>query len=124
MRYNAFLKGAALHITKYAVPILLILCAVGIAGLYVDEENPISTDIKTYVPTDMPALISTNIVTNAIGDLDGLQVEVTGGNILSTDVLEWMYTWGNNELASHAGRFTSVESTATLNVSANNGVLP
>ena len=124
VRYNAFLKGAALHITKYAVPILLILCVIGVAGLYVDEEIPINTDIKTYVPADMPALISINTVTNAIGDLDGLQVEVTGGNILSPDVLAWMYDWGNNELASHAWRFTSVESIATLIVSANNGVLP
>ena len=124
VRYNAFLKKAALSITKYAVPILLILCVIGVTGLFVDEEIPINTEIKSYVPVDMPALISINTVTNAIGDLDGLQVEVTGGNLVSPDVLNWMYTWGNNELESHEWQFTSVESVATLIVSANNGVLP
>ena len=98
VRYNAFLKKTALSVTKYAVPILLILCVIGVTGLFVDEEIPINTEIKSYVPVDMPALISINTVTNAIGDLDGLQVEVTGGNLVSPDVLNWMYTWGNNEL--------------------------
>ena len=51
-------------------------------------------------------------------------MEVTGGNLVSPDVLNWMYTWGNNELESHEWQFTSVESVATLIVSANNGVLP
>lgn len=124
MRYNGFLKMAALRITKYAIPILLVLCVVGVVGLYVDEEIPINTDIKSYVPTDMPALISINTVTDAIGDLDGLQVMVTGGNIVSPDTLEWMYVWGNNELVSHEWRFTSVESIATVIAEANNGVLP
>ena len=123
-RYNTFLKRAALHVTKYAVPVLLILCIIGVAGLYVDEEIPINTDIKSYVPVDMPALISIHTVTNAIGDLDGLQVEVTGANIVSPDALAWMYTWGSNELASHEWRFTGVESIVTLIVSANNGILP
>lgn len=124
VRYNTFLKKTALHVTRHAVPILLILCIIGVVGLYVDEEIPINTEIKTYVPVTMPALISINTVTNAIGDLDGFQVEVSGGNLMSPDVVAWMYRWGNNELASHEWRFTEVESIATLIVAANNGVLP
>ncbi|MDU9376522.1 Protein-export membrane protein SecF [Methanocorpusculaceae archaeon Sp1] len=124
VRYNEFLRKAALHITKYAIPILLILCVIGVVGLYVDEEIPINTDIETYVPADMPALININTVTSAIGDLDGMQVEVTGGNLLSPDTLEWMYTWGNNELVAHEWRFISVTSIATLIADANDGVLP
>lgn len=124
VRYNAFLKKAALKITKYAIPVLLIICVIGAMGLYLDAEIPINTDIKSYVATDMPALISINTVTDAIGVLDGLQVAVTGGNIINPDTLEWMYVWGHNELVSHEWRFTSVESIATLIVSANNGVLP
>ncbi len=124
VRYNAVLKKTAYHITRFAVPILLILCVIGVAGLYVDEEIPINTDIKSYVPVDMPALVSINTVTNTIGDLSGFQVEVSGGNLLSPDVLEWMYIWGNNELDSYDSRFTSVSSIATLIVAENGGVLP
>ena len=124
VRYNAVLKRAAFHITRYAVPILLILCVIGFAGLYVDEEIPINTDIKSYVPVDMPALVSINTVTNTIGDLNGFQVEVSGGNLLSPDVLEWMYIWGNNELESYDSRFTSVSSIATLIAAENGGTLP
>ncbi|MDV0444401.1 hydrophobe/amphiphile efflux-3 (HAE3) family transporter [Methanorbis rubei] len=124
VRYNEFLRKTALKVTKYAVPILLILCVIGVVGLYVDEEIPINTDIETYVPADMPALININTVTSAIGDLDGMQVEVTGGNLLSPDALEWMYDWGNNELVAHEWRFISVTSIATIIADANNGVLP
>lgn len=124
VRYNAFLKKSALRITKHAVPILLILCIIGVVALYVDDEIQINTEIKTYVPTTIPALISINTVTDTIGDLDGFQVEVSGGNLISPDVVAWMYRWGNNELASHEWRFTGVESIATLIVAANNGVVP
>ena len=84
-----------LQIMRYR---FLILCIIGVARLYVDEYIPINTDIKSYVPADMPALVIINTVTNAIGNfwMAGLQVEVTGANIVNPYSLAWMYTWINN----------------------------
>ncbi|MDV0442505.1 hydrophobe/amphiphile efflux-3 (HAE3) family transporter [Methanorbis furvi] len=123
-RYNAFLGKMAVKIAKYAVPILLILCIVGVTGLFLDEEVPIQTDTKSYLPNDMPAIVNLNMMSRAMGDTGGFPVYVQGDSLTSPETIEWMYDWGNHELALYDTRFTSVSSIATVIVHANNGVLP
>ncbi|MDR3101631.1 MAG: hydrophobe/amphiphile efflux-3 (HAE3) family transporter [Methanocalculaceae archaeon] len=121
--YNGLLKKLATKVTKVAVPAMLILCVIGFAGLYLDGEVPVSTDMKSYVPVDMPAIVNINTVTRAMGDTGGLQVYLQGGELTSPDAIKWMYTWGNNELTQYT-QLTSVSSIATVIVNKNGGVLP
>jgi hydrophobe/amphiphile efflux-3 (HAE3) family protein len=122
--YNEFLKKLAVKVTIFAVPIMLVLCVIGFTGLYLNEEVPISTDMKSYVPVDMPAIVNINTVTRAMGDTGGFQVYVQGNGLTSPDVAEWMYNWGNHELASYSTPFTSVSSIATVVAERNGGVIP
>ncbi len=122
--YNELLRKLAVRVTKFALPIMLVLCIIGFTGLYLDEEVPVSTDMKSYVPVDMPAIVNINTVTRAMGDTGGFQVYVQGGELTSPDAIEWMYLWGNHELALYNTRFTSVSSIATVIVQKNNGELP
>lgn len=123
-KYNAFLGKFAGQITKYAIPILLILCIVGVVGLYLDEEVPVETDMESYMPSDMPAIVNLNTMSRAMGDTGGFPVYVQGASLTSPETIEWMYEWGNHELALYDTRFTSVSSIATTVVSANGGVVP
>jgi hydrophobe/amphiphile efflux-3 (HAE3) family protein len=122
--YNVLLKQIVTNVTKFAVPIMLILCIIGFAGVYLNEEVPVSTDMKSYVPVDMPAIVNINTVTRAMGDTGGLQVYVQGGGLTSPDAIEWMYNWGNHELTLYNTWFTSVSSIATTIVKKNNGIIP
>lgn len=123
-KYNGLLKKLATKITRYAVPIMLVLCIIGFVGVYLDEEVPVSTDMTSYVPVDMPAIVNMNTVSRAMGDTGGFPVYVQGGHLTSPDVIEWMYKWGLHELALYDTKFTSVSSIATQIVQRNGGVLP
>jgi hydrophobe/amphiphile efflux-3 (HAE3) family protein len=123
-KYNHILQQLAVKVTRYAVPLMLILCIIGFIGVYLDEEVPVSTDMKAYVPVDMPAIVNINTVTRAMGDTGGFPVFVQGGSLTSPEVIEWMYKWGLHELALYDTRFTSVSSIATAIVQKNGGVLP
>lgn len=122
--YNELLRKLAVKVTKFAVPIMLVLCIIGFTGLYLDEEVPVSTDMKSYVPVDMPAIVNINTVTRAMGDTGGFPVYVQGDGLTSPDAIEWMYKWGQHELALYNTRFTSVSSIANVIVEKNNGVIP
>ncbi|HJK78335.1 efflux RND transporter permease subunit [Methanocorpusculum vombati] len=122
--YNELLRKLAVKVTKFAIPIMLVLCIIGFTGVYLDEEVPVSTDMKSYVPVDMPAIVNINTVTRAMGDTGGFQVYVQGGELTSPDAIEWMYKWGAHELALYNTRFTSVSSIATVIVEKNGGVIP
>lgn len=110
--------------TTFAIPIMLVLCIIGFTGVYLDEEVPVSTDMKSYVPVEMPAIVNINTVTRAIGDTGGFQMYVQGGELTSPDAIEWMYKWGAHELALYNTRFTSVSGIATVIVEKNGGVIP
>jgi hydrophobe/amphiphile efflux-3 (HAE3) family protein len=122
--YNEFLKKLAVKVTVFAVPIMLVLCIIGFTGLYLNEEVPISTDMKSYVPVDMPAIVNINTVTRAMGDTGGFQVYVQGDGLTSPDVVEWMYNWGNHEFVLYSTLFTNVSSIATVIAERNGGVIP
>ncbi len=123
-RYNAFLGKFASRVARYAVPILLVLCIVGVAGLYLDEEVPVETDMQSYMPADMPALVNINTMSRAMGDTGGFPVYVQGDSLTDQAVIAWMYEWGNHELALYDTRFTSVSSIATVIAEANGGTIP
>ncbi len=123
-KYNELLRKLAVKVTKFAIPIMLILCIIGFTGVYLDEEVPVSTDMTSYVPVDMPAIVNINTVTRASGDTGGFQVYVQGGDLTSPDAIKWMYEWGEHELSLYNTRFTSVSSIATVIVEKNGGVLP
>ncbi|HJK01788.1 MAG TPA: hydrophobe/amphiphile efflux-3 (HAE3) family transporter [Methanocorpusculum sp.] len=123
-KYNELLKNISGKVTRFAIPIMLVLCLIGFTGVFLDEEVPISTDMKSYVPIDMPAIVNINTVTRAMGDTGGFQVYVHGGELTSPETIEWMYTWGVHELALYNTRLTRVSSIATVIVEKNGGIIP
>ena len=92
-----FLSKTAVAIAKNPVPILMVVVLFAFIGLQVDPSIPISTNERTFVPSDMPAKVSLDKVSRTIGSTTPVPVMVTGNNVLSPDVLQWIETFQQNE---------------------------
>ena len=96
-RADLFLSKTAVAIAKNPVPILMVVVLFAFIGLQVDPSIPISTNERTFVPSDMPAKVSLDKVSRTIGSTTPVPVMVTGNNVLSPDVLQWIETFQQNE---------------------------
>jgi hypothetical protein len=122
-RYDATLGKLAYTIAKHPVPVLLLVFLVALIGFQLDNEVPISADEKTFVPSDMPALVNMNKVTRTMGATSTIPLVVSGDNVLDPLTLAWIRDFGEYEVTRH-DRITGVTSIATLLSRYNNGILP
>ncbi|MDD1682756.1 MAG: hydrophobe/amphiphile efflux-3 (HAE3) family transporter [Methanoregula sp.] len=122
-RYDAILGNIAYTVAKHPVPILLLVFLVAAVGFQLDNEVPISADEKTFVPSDMPALVDMNKVTRTMGAASTIPLVVSGENVLDPLTLAWIRDFGEYEVTRN-DKITGVTSIATLLSQYNNGVLP
>ena len=121
--YDAFLGKLAYKIAKNPVPIILCVFLIAAVGFQLDTQVPISADEKTFVPSEMPALLNMNKVTRTMGSPSTIPVVVSGENVLDPLTLDWIQNFGEYEIA-HNNKITGVTSIATLLSQYNSGVLP
>ncbi|WP_332450440.1 efflux RND transporter permease subunit [Methanoculleus sp.] len=122
-RYEHLLGRLAYTVAKHPLPILLIFGVVAAGGYYLDEKVPISADEKTFVPDTMPALEDMEKITRTMGSTSTVPVVVTGDDVLSLEMLEWIDRFGTYEVEQN-DKMTGVVSIATLIRDYNGGVLP
>ena len=122
-KYDRTLGLTALKIAKHPVPVLLFVFSVAIIGFTLDNEVPISTDEKTFVPSDMPALLNMNKVTRTMGSTKTIPIVVSADDVLHPDNLEWIKKFGEYEIRKN-DKITGVSSIASLISEYNNGFLP
>lgn len=122
-RYNHFLGRLAYTVAKHPIPVILLFSVVAAGGYHLDQSVPISADEKTFVPSDMPALLDMEKVTRTMGATSTIPVIVTGENVLSHETLAWIAEFGTYEIERN-DEITGVTSIATLLADQNNGVLP
>jgi uncharacterized protein len=122
-RYDASLGKLAYSIAKHPLPIILFVFLVAAIGFQLDNEVPISADEKTFVPSDMPALVDMNKVTRTMGATSTIPVVVSGENVVDPVTLEWIRDFGQYEVTRN-DKITGVTSIATLLTQYNGGILP
>jgi len=122
-KYDASLGKLAYAIAKNPVPILLVVFLVAVVGFQLDNEVPISADEKTFVPSDMPALVDMNKVTRTMGATSTIPIVVSGENVVDPLTLAWIQDFGEYEVTRN-DKITGVTSIATLLTQYNNGILP
>lgn len=121
--YDAFLGKLAYRIAKNPVPIILFVFLVAAVGFQLDNEVPISADEKTFVPSEMPALLDMNKVTRTMGATSTIPLVVSGGDVVNPLTLEWISGFGEYEITRN-DKITGVTSIATLLTQYNDGKLP
>lgn len=92
-------------------------------GLYVDSFVPIQTDVKTFVPQDMPALIDLTHLGDLIGGTDALNLIIKVDDSANPEVLRWMDEFGANEVDGR-GHVYSASSIVPIVKSMNGGTIP
>lgn len=122
-KYDAFLGKLAYQIAKNPIPLLLCVFMVAAIGFQLDNEVPISADEKTFVPSEMPALVDMNKVSRTMGATSTIPVVVSGENVVDSLTLEWIQDFGQYEVTRN-DKITGVTSIATLLTQYNNGILP
>ena len=122
-RYDTFLGNLAFRIAKHPVPIILFVFLIAAIGFQLDNEVPISADEKTFVPSDMPALVDMNKVTRTMGSTSTIPVIVSGENVLDPLTLKWILDFGQYEVTRN-DKISGVTSIATLLAQYNSGTLP
>ncbi len=95
-------------------------------GFYLDEKVPISSDEKTFVPGDMPALLSLEKITRTMGgSTSTIPVVVIADDVRSPETLAWIDRFGGVYEQEHNDKIIGVTSIATLIREYNDGgVLP
>ena len=122
-KYDQFLGRLAHTIAKNPVPLLIIICLIAAVGFQLDQEVPISADEKTFVPSEMPALLNMNKVTRTMGATSSIPVIVSGDAVLSVESLRWIDDFGGYVIDRN-DKVTGVTSIATLLAQYNGGTLP
>ncbi|MGP8329982.1 MAG: hydrophobe/amphiphile efflux-3 (HAE3) family transporter [Methanosarcinaceae archaeon] len=102
------------------IGIAAILC---ISGLYVDSFVPIQTDVKTFVPQDMPALIDLGHLGDIIGGTDQLNLIIKIDDATDPNVLKWIDEFSTHEVEGR-GHIYSASSIVPIIKSMNGGTIP
>lgn len=105
---------------------LLVLGVAGLlcgAGLYADTMVGIETDVKTFMPSDMPALIDMTHMVEVLGGTDQLNLIIKADDVTDPAVIVWMDRFAAHEVESHPYIF-GAESIANQVRIANQGDLP
>lgn len=108
---------------KYDVLVLGIACLLCVGGLYLDQSVPIQTDVETFVPQDMPALVDLHHMGNILGGDDELNLIIKVEDTANPDVLKWIDEFSEHEVASN-GHIYSASSIVDLVKEYNGGVIP
>jgi len=102
------------------IGIAAILC---VSGLYVDSFVPIQTDVKTFVPQDMPALIDLGHLSDIIGGTDELNLIIKTDDATDPNILRWMDEFSAHEVEGRSNIY-SASSIAPIIKSMNGGTIP
>ncbi|MCL7412710.1 MAG: RND family transporter, partial [ANME-2 cluster archaeon] len=118
-----FLKKITTLSVNHPVFVLGIAGLLCVSGLYVDSFVPIQTDVKTFVPQDMPALVDLNHLGDIIGGTDALNIIIKVDDSADPEVLRWMDEFGTHEVERRA-RIYDASSIVPIVKSMNGGSIP
>lgn len=108
---------------KYDVVVLGIALLLCVGGLYLDRSVPIQTDVETFVPQDMPALVDLHHMGNIMGSDDELNLIIKVKDTADPDVLKWIDQFSEHEIDSNSHIY-SASSIVDLVKEYNGGVIP
>ncbi len=108
---------------KYDVVVLGVALLLCFGGLYLDRSVPIQTDVETFVPQDMPALVDLQHMGNIMGSDDELNLIIKVKDTADPDVLKWIDQFSEHEIDSNSHIY-SASSIVDLVKEYNGGVIP
>jgi uncharacterized protein len=122
-RYDEGIGTLVEKVAKHPVPVLALCALVALGGWQVDNTIRVNTDENTFVPPDMPAKVTLDKVSGAMGATSGMPIYIRGDNVLSLDVVTWMHDFQEYE-ETHNSKVTGTSSIADVILQYNGGRMP
>ena len=89
---DKILRSTTKGVMKLAIPILIISIGLAAAGFMVDGDVGVETDIETFMPQDMNALVDMHVVRDTVGSTDQIVLYMKADNILTEENISWIQT--------------------------------
>jgi len=123
-KYNRVLSGVAERIARAPVLVLVLVLVLAGIGMVIDDQIPIDTTEDSMVPSDMPAKVVMDKVTNLLGSQTPVELVLTGSDLTSLESLQWMDRYGAFISSVYPDEIIGYTSIATLVKEYNGGKLP
>ncbi|MGB9927278.1 MAG: hydrophobe/amphiphile efflux-3 (HAE3) family transporter [Methanosarcina sp.] len=108
---------------RYDIIVLGIAGLLCLGGIYADQSVPIQTDVTTFVPQDMPALVDLSHMGDIMGGTDELNLIIKVEDTANPDVLKWIDRFSEHEVEGR-NHIYSASSIVPLVKERNEGVIP
>ncbi len=122
-KIELFLKKITTLSVNHPILVLGIAGLLCFSGLYADSFVPIQTDVKNFVPQDMPALIDLTHLGDIIGGTDALNIIVKVDDSADPEVLRWIDEFSEHEVERRANIYDA-SSIVPILKSMNGGTIP
>ena len=113
-KLDQFFGGLTKLTLKLSVPILLTVLLLAGYGIYVDNQVGVETDIETFMPQNLPALIDIHKIRDAVETTDQIAIYLQDENILSEGNLAWIDTKVQSLLTTYSNEVVSIKSLSSL----------
>lgn len=111
---DRFFRSMTTLTLKLSLPILLAVFLLAGYGIYVDNQVGVETDIETFMPQDLPALMDIHTIRDAVETTDQIAIYLNDENILSETNLAWIDTKVQSILTSYPNEVVSIKSLTSL----------
>lgn len=108
---------------KYPWIILIVASLSCLGGMYVDSMVPLQTDVQTFVPQDMPALLDLKHLGSILGGTDQLNLVIKTDDNADPDLLKWIDEFSEHEVEGRSHIYGS-SSIVPLVKEMNDGEIP
>lgn len=99
---------------KFSIPILMLVVLLAGYGIYVDNQVGVETDIETFMPQDLPALLDIHTIRDAVQTTDQIAIYLQDENILSESNLIWIDTKVESLTKKYPNEIVSIKSLSSL----------
>ena len=113
-KLDHFFGGLTKLTLKLSIPILLTVLLLAGYGIYVDKQVGVETDIETFMPQDLPALVDIHKIRDAVETTDQIAIYLKDENILSEDNLVWIDAKVQTLLSKYSDEIVSIKSLSSL----------
>nr|AHH81857.1 hypothetical protein [uncultured bacterium pAB4] len=113
-KLDHFFGGLTKLTLKLSIPILLTVLLLAGYGIYVDKQVGVETDIETFMPQDLPALVDIHKTRDAVETTDQIAIYLKDENILSEGNLVWIDAKVQTLLSKYPNEIVSIKSLSSL----------
>ena len=113
-KLDHFFGGLTKLTLKLSIPILLTVLLLAGYGIYVDKQVGVETDIETFMPQDLPALVDIHKIRDAVETTDQIAIYLKDENILSKGNLVWIDAKVQTLLSKYPDEIVSIKSLSSL----------